>query len=275
MPELVQLCKDYSDKGVIFIGIHRQNEPREKVVALCEEMGINFTITDNGGIKGKEVSGIPKCAIFDHTGTLVYMDHPSNGFDQKLKECVEAAPDILTGPGPFIKLKAMAGDIKNRKNLGKHLKALREKINSADADEQKEAALIYPRLLKHAQKKLDSAKALQATAPALCLERLGEAAKAFKDDETGAQAQELLNELKKDPSFKKELDAEKDLAKLEKSIKDELKPCPECETFSGTCAACREKNEKALKGLKADIEKFVKKHAGTSASRKCEALLPK
>ncbi|MBI4712180.1 MAG: redoxin domain-containing protein [Planctomycetes bacterium] len=272
IPDMVKYVKKYSPSGFVLIGIHRQNEPADKVTSFCKSQKINYPIYQQGDISGVSFSGIPHFCVFNHRGELVFDGHPARA-GKKLDETVKNAPDPLVGEGPYKKLSALAGQIAKSKNYGNIMGQLKKKSESADADEKAEAEKLLARLNNYAQRQKTKADAFKDTEPLQHYDIYKGLSEQFKGDEIGTQADKVLNDLKNDQEFQKSLKAEREWLKIEE-IADKLKPCQIDEPLDPkNCQSCKKKNDAALGSITSGCKYIIKQYHGTPAARKCEDLM--
>ena len=117
-----------------------------------------------------------------------------------------------------------AAAVAGRKKLGATMKALRGfAAQTEDAARQAEAKTLQAKLQAYADYRLGRAKAKQATDPAGALAIYKELSKEFKGDAIGDAAKATHDTLKKDPAFKKELQAFGILAQAIKTAESKQK----------------------------------------------------
>lgn len=272
MPRLVKLQEELGEKLVV-IGPHCQNVSKEDVIARCKELKINYTITNNGEVKGKSFSGIPKCFVFDSKGELVYDGRPEGEMDKIVENAVKAAPDWLLGDHAYAKLKSQAAAIASRKGLGKALAELRKLKDDPDAGKAEEAGWLLERLEPYAQGLLAKAKAAETTDPPKALELYTKASALFQGDQVGTDAAEALKRLKADPGFKKEMDAAAALKNVQDAC-EKFKPCKSTKKLDlAGCEDCRKKNAALMNSLVGQLKAIVQKYEGTGAAKEAEGLL--
>ena len=258
---------------MILIGFHSsKKETREEVIAYCKANKIPYPVYEGGNISGHPVQGYPHFALFDHNGKMIYSGHPMEA-DAKLAAAMKAAPDWLTGEGPYKKLKALADKAKEHKDLGKILKTIKEKhLNSENADEKAEAEKLVEKLTRYGNRLLQKAEAKKGTEPLNSYNLYQETSKLFKGDEIGDNADKTLKELKEDKTFQDNLKADKELAGMIPDI-EKLKGCGKCGTFNKECDACKKKNA-SLQMLIPKAKDIVKKYPDSPAAAKVKELLP-
>jgi thiol-disulfide isomerase/thioredoxin len=92
IPHLIQLHKEYKDKGVVFVSL--TDEPRGTVEPFAKEMGMGYAIGgDSSSSEAYGVRGIPTAFIISRQGQVAWEGHPMMGLDAALKAEVEKAAD--------------------------------------------------------------------------------------------------------------------------------------------------------------------------------------
>lgn len=90
MPAVEELFKQYSNKGLMVIGIMSEEKSLESARLLVKNKGLTFTelVGNNAVEKMYDVTGVPKFILIDEEGQIIY--ESSNGFEdslaKKLKE---------------------------------------------------------------------------------------------------------------------------------------------------------------------------------------------
>lgn len=199
----------------------------------------------------------------------LYRDGAAGGTDLSRPVSTTLA-QAMTGPGPYVKLAAIAAKVRSGRGLGEALAGLRQKVESADREEAEEARRLLEALEKHAQKSLEAALALRASNPLEALPLLDRAAVQFAGHEAGEKAREEAAALRRDPSFQKEAKAEALWAKVE-DLKARLQPHngaldPKSEAF-------RRRNEPALRAMLDACLQLQRTFPGTAAGGRAAALL--
>lgn len=87
MPHLVKMDKELSEKGLFIIADERQGSTVAQIKKVSENFKTEFTITQ--GSSGPSTgNGIPRVALFDVEGKMIFKGHPS---DPKLKGLIKTA----------------------------------------------------------------------------------------------------------------------------------------------------------------------------------------
>jgi hypothetical protein len=204
----------WKDKGLVVIVVHCQNVPKETVVGFMASKGTNFSVYGGGKVKGGDFEGIPYVFVFDPAGAIQFEGRYS-GMESKVEELCKTAPDWLTGPKEWTKVKAEADKLRSRKGMGQAVADLRKK-EQAEGDAKEEAGELLDRVTRFAEREMKRAEtAAEAGDPLKSQDIWTRLARDFKGDEIGTQADTAAKEKGKDPAFQKEVDAAKQLAKLE------------------------------------------------------------
>lgn len=272
MPRLVKLQEEHKDK-LVAIGPHCQNVPQEKVVDLCQQLKVNFTVTNNGHVEGRPFKGLPKVFLFDHTGQLIFDGRPDEGFDKLVKEALKNAPDWLLGGHTFNKLKTQAAAVSARKGLGKVLGECRKLSADPDPDIVTEAGWLVGALEPFGRSQLQEAKDAEADDPARALDLYARVSALFTGDPIGTDAADAVTRLKADPRAQNETAAATAVAKIEKASEG-FRPCiADTPLDIVGCAGCKKKNAELLAALAAQCKAVAQKYPGTKAAARTEALL--
>jgi thiol-disulfide isomerase/thioredoxin len=219
IPHLAEFQKTYGRDNFVIVANQCQGDPDPVVESTWAGKGggEQVTVTNNGNLSGSNVSGIPRCFLFNHEGKLVYDGSPF-GVEDKIKEAVAASPGALIAGHDYKKLSAQAAAIGAMKgNLAGAIKSLRSASAGDKADAKEEADFLLQRLSEYAQSRLQAITEARASDPAAAVESLAKQVGLLKGDELGKPFEELLKELKADKEFQKELKA----ATMLKAIKAE------------------------------------------------------
>jgi len=262
----------YSSHNFILLSFYVKDDAKEKFAAFCKSKKVPFSVYYGGRISGMEITDLPAFVLFDHTGKVIFSGHPKDA-GTKIAAAMKAAPDYLTGEGPYKKLKTLADKAKEQKDLGKILKTLKEKhLNSKDADEKAEAEKLVERLTRYGNKLLRKAGTKKDKEPTDCLNLYQQASTVFKGDEIGDNADKTLKELKDDKTFQGNLKADKELSGMIPDI-EKLKASTKCVTFDKECDACKKKNP-SLQILIPKAKNIIKNYPDSPAAARVKKLLP-
>lgn len=260
--------KKWADKGLVIIMLHSQNVEKPVVMAFLRSHGLNFSVYGSGQVKGVDSSGIPHVVVFDWKGEIKF-EGTYLGLDKTVDELMKSAPDWLAGPREYVKVKAEAEKVRKRKTVGQASKALRQKAESADAEEKGEATELLARLDAHAKRQEARAEALAASGnPLAALNVLKDLAADFKGDEIGDRAAAAEKQKSADPVFKKEIEAGKALAKIEAMIANLGAPNP-----GQSPDQWRKKNAGPLGAIVAAYKALEKKYPDTKVCQRAKDIV--
>lgn len=270
IPQVAELYKKYKDQGFHVVGLECQGSPEETIQGQVKEYGADFQITVGGKLKGANVSGIPHGFLFGADGKLIEDDPSHRKLEELLKTALKDALGAIAGPGPYVKLAALAAQVKTGQGIGQVLKTAAQKKDSKDAAEAAEAAMMFESLTKAGQDRLDRALALKETEPAAAVDQLDKLALMFSGSEFGDKARTESANLKKDPKVKKELDAATVWKQVETAIGN-LKPVrgandPKSDAF-------RKANQAGIMQIIGGCQSIMQRYAGTAAAKKAEETL--
>jgi alpha-galactosidase len=176
----------------------------------------------------------------------------------------------LTGPGPYVKLEALAKQIQAGQNVGGAFKTLADKKESKDPTEATEATTMLSALTTGAQEQLEDALRDKESDPAGAIPKLDSVATKFAGSEFGTRAKQESDTLKRDPKVQKELRSAEMLnqlmvfeggMKLYRNARD-----PKSDGFKRLNAA-------AIQGLMSGCQTIIQRYPGTNGARKAEELM--
>lgn len=253
MPHLVRWNEDLGDAGLAVIGMHVQSATEEQVKAKTKALGMKFPVTKGGSITGMKVEGIPHCAVFDHTGKLVYEGH-TNKAEPKLRE---AFANMLAADAGETPTKGVAGVLDLFKKGGSAadlVKKLTTLKDDADGSTAKQSKAISAKLQSGAQARFDEAKANMKDDPIAAYDAAVQTAARWKGTTLGKSAGEVVEKLKSDRTVWNEMKARPTLEKVRaaeaaitKAAKGQEPDTPE---FKKAFAPQLKQLDTLLKGLK-------------------------
>ncbi len=272
MPQVAALYKKYKDQDFHVIGLECQGSDKGSITSLCQSKGVDYQITTGGDLRGSNVRGIPHGFLFGPDGKLASDDPSMRDLETKVKELLKDVVGAMAGPGPYKKLASLAAQIKSGRGLGTVLKTLRTKKAGKDAEEAKEAVMMFEALSGAATSKLERALSLKASDPVGALDGLNKLAQMFAGDEIGTKAKAEAAVLQKDPNVKKEIRAAGVYKQIE-AMEGNLKPYrgeknPKAEGF-------RKLNLNAIRAIVGYCQQLVKQYPGSATAKKAEALMNK
>ncbi|MFH1228551.1 MAG: hypothetical protein V1701_11705 [Planctomycetota bacterium] len=277
MPMLVGWVNKYSAKGFVLIGVQcpidaKITDTKETVSTFCWSKLVNFPVFQGGEVRGLKLTNIPRVFIFNYDGEIAYdNDKVVEETAQTLKELMDKAPDPLLGLEPYVKLKALAQKVAERKDLGKVMAELRGKLESTDATEKTEANRLFGLIDIYAQLLRKKAESRKEDLLQYCF-MLADLAVMFKGDEIAKEAEGVIAELKKDKSFKASLECDNEIRGLIAS----LKPCQPTQPLDLTgCNSCQKKNKATIEKILEWCRKMSSQYPGSLIDIKAKELLKK
>lgn len=178
----------------------------------------------------------------------------------------------LTGPGPYVKLEALAKQIQAGQNLGEAFETLAEKKDSKDPAEVAEATTMLAALTSGAQELLDDALREKESDPTEAIPKLDSVAKKFAGSDFATQAKQASDALKKDPKVKNEIQAATMLEQVQ-ALEATLKQVPKSQDLKSD--AFRRRNATPLQGIVGICQTIVKRYPETNAARKATEIMDK
>jgi thiol-disulfide isomerase/thioredoxin len=217
IPHLVELQAKYGRDNFVIIANQCQGGDAAGAKAAWTSHGgdASISVINGGDIEGSNVTGIPRCFLFDHEGKLVFDGRPTE-VNAKLEEAMKASPGALVAGHQYTKTARYAAQIGALKtNLAPALKALRAAAAGTDAAAKEEAEFLLGRVDKFAEDRLAAVRAQRTADPVEASATLARMLGIFKGDELGKPFEGLLAELKADKAFQAELRAGSLLAEIE------------------------------------------------------------
>lgn len=223
MPHLVRWNADLKDFGLIIIAPHCQGGSADQVTAKAKSMGVAFTVTDGSTrVQGANISGIPHCIIFDHTGKCIFDGHP-NDADRLIRPAVgKALVETVEKPPTSKALAPIAASLKKGDAPLSVLPKLVALQKSTDATTAEEAKMLLAKLTEVGQKKIDQAESVMKDDPLTAYQDLESVPGAYKGTPVATKATSMINELRKDKRVAAELRARPALDKIKK-LEEQLK----------------------------------------------------
>ncbi len=265
---LAGLQATYGRDNLIIIANHCQGGPATAIKATWSGKAGNdlVTVVDAGQLPGSNVTGIPRCFLFDHRGTLIYDGAPL-GVDAKLEEAMRATPGALVAGRDFTKLVREAAALGAQKAcLTPSLKAVRKAAAADEPLAKDEAAFLLGRVDAWTTGALERVAADRIAQPARANETVARMAALRKGDELAAPFEALADELKKDKTFQTELRAAAALAAIKQAAGAVgLDSDPEA-------AKARKSNREKIEGIAAGLAGVRAKFAETAAAREAGEL---
>ncbi len=244
---------------MVVIAMHRGSGRNLEIAQVAVDKKWPFPVYNGGVIKGNDRNTNPQSFIFDAKGDLVFDSRFESDTEKALAKFGAAAPDWLLGDKAIAKLTVQHKSILSRKDLGKTMVELAEKLKSEDAAEKEEAEFLSKRLEWYAgQLKARASQMLADGRPTETLAVLKEIAAQFKGHDIGKTAEDESAEKKNDAAFKKELAAESIGKNVEKAYLS-VKPRKSDEDEE----KWRKKNAKPLGQIKTCLDSLKKSYSDT------------
>jgi thiol-disulfide isomerase/thioredoxin len=87
LPDLAKLAKRYDDKGLVVVGLERQNSTAEDINKVLKDARVKYPVM-KGGSAPVSTGGIPHACVFGVDGKLVWHGHPA---DKEFERALKAA----------------------------------------------------------------------------------------------------------------------------------------------------------------------------------------
>ena len=86
LPELAKLAKSNEKKGLVVVGLERQNSKKEDILKILKTARVKYPVMAGGSAPGG-TGGIPHVCVFDTTGKLVWNGNPHDeDFERAVKK---------------------------------------------------------------------------------------------------------------------------------------------------------------------------------------------
>lgn len=90
LPEMARLAKRYDDKGLVVVGLERQQSSKEAILKVLKPARVAYPVMAGGHVPVPG-NGIPNVAVFGTDGKLVWHGHPANkDFEKSVKSALKA-----------------------------------------------------------------------------------------------------------------------------------------------------------------------------------------
>ncbi len=265
---LTDLQAKYGRDNFIVVANHCQGGSADKTRAVWRGKATNdlVSVVDNGDLPGSNVTGIPRCFLFDHEGKLVYDGGPSQ-VDAALEKAMQDSPGQLVAGRTYKKMVKEAATLGAQKTpLAATLKALRKAADGDDAVAKEEADFLLGRVGEWQGEQLEKIGAARSEDPGRCQTQVTKMAALLKGDELGEPFATLQDELKKDKAFQTELKAAAALAAIRADA-------DKCKLSKDPASAKSQKSNQAMiAGIAANLKGLQKKFADTAAARQAAEL---
>ena len=90
LPDMAKLAKSNAKKGLVVVGLERQNSPNEAILKVLKTARVAYPVMAGGSAPGG-TGGIPHVCVFDTTGKLVWNGNPHDeDFERAVKKELRA-----------------------------------------------------------------------------------------------------------------------------------------------------------------------------------------
>ena len=90
LPELAKMAKRYEKKGLVVVGMERQNSSKEDILKVLKEAKVKYPVMA-GGSTPVAGGGIPHALVFGGDGKLVFEGRPeAEEFEDAVKDALKA-----------------------------------------------------------------------------------------------------------------------------------------------------------------------------------------
>ncbi len=88
LPDLAKLAKANEKKGLVVVGLERQNSSKEAILKVLKSARVNFPVMAGGSAPGG-TGGIPHVVVFDPTGKIIWSGNPhDDDFQRSVKKAL-------------------------------------------------------------------------------------------------------------------------------------------------------------------------------------------
>jgi thiol-disulfide isomerase/thioredoxin len=89
LPEMAKLANRYDKKGLVVVGMERQEGTTEEILKLLKPARVKYPVM-SGGSTPVASDGIPHAMVFGADGKLVWHGHPADGkFEDAVKDALK------------------------------------------------------------------------------------------------------------------------------------------------------------------------------------------
>lgn len=93
LPELAKMAKSGEKKGLVVVGLERQQSTKDAILKVIEKAKVGYPIMSGGSAPGN-TGGIPHACVFDTTGKLIFSGHPADeDFEKSVKKAMREVKD--------------------------------------------------------------------------------------------------------------------------------------------------------------------------------------
>jgi thiol-disulfide isomerase/thioredoxin len=88
LPELAKMAKSGEKRGLVVVGLERQNSSKEDILKVLKSARVEYPVMSGGSAPGN-TGGIPHACVFDVTGKLVFSGSPHDeDFERSVKKAM-------------------------------------------------------------------------------------------------------------------------------------------------------------------------------------------
>ncbi len=88
LPDLQRMAKSGEKKGLVVVGVERQNSSKDAILAVLKKARVTYPVVSGGSI-GVDFAGLPHAAVYGVDGKLRWHGSPSNdGFKRAVREAL-------------------------------------------------------------------------------------------------------------------------------------------------------------------------------------------
>lgn len=89
LPDMAKMAKRYSKKGLVVVGLERQQSSKEDILKAIKPARVKYPVMA-GGSGPVPSDGIPHALVFGADGKLVWHGHPADGeFEKSVKTALK------------------------------------------------------------------------------------------------------------------------------------------------------------------------------------------
>lgn len=93
LPELARMAKSGGKRGLVVVGLERQQSPKEAILKVLKSARVDYPVMSGGSAPGS-TGGIPHVCVFDVTGKLVFNGTPHDEeFGRAVKKALREVKD--------------------------------------------------------------------------------------------------------------------------------------------------------------------------------------
>ncbi len=93
LPDLAKMAKSGEKKGLVVVGLERQQSPKEAILKILKSARVEYPVMSGGSAPGS-TGGIPHVCVFDVTGKLVFNGNPHDeDFERAVKKALRDVKD--------------------------------------------------------------------------------------------------------------------------------------------------------------------------------------